>query len=95
LIVYAPTGTDGKAKRPASVVVCVCVTPVASFVAVTVAPGTTAPFASVTVPVMLEVLVWAATAAANNAPSSKQQSVRMVRAMASFLLTLVSWQTNG
>ena len=40
-------------------VVCVCVRPVSSFLAVTVAPGTTAPVASVTVPVTREVPVCA------------------------------------
>jgi hypothetical protein len=40
-------------------VFCVWDTPVASFLAVTDAPGTTAPLESVTVPAILDVLVWA------------------------------------
>ena len=57
LIVYLPTGNDENANRPESVVVCVLDTPVASFFAVTLAPGTTAPLTSRTMPVMFDVPV--------------------------------------
>jgi hypothetical protein len=50
---------DENEYNPESVVVCVLVTPVASFLAVTVAPGTAAPFESLMVPVIFEVPVWA------------------------------------
>jgi len=76
VIVYLPTGREEKAYKPESVVVCVLVTPVASFFAVTVAPGTTAPFTSRTDPVMLDVPVCAIAAVMPSAIRIKKEQIR-------------------
>ena len=73
MIVYLPTGREEKAYKPESVVVCVLVTPVASFFAVIVAPGTTAPFTSLTDPVMLDEPVCAIAAVTTPIKSMKEQ----------------------
>src|SRR2546426_12349772 len=75
-MVYFPTGREEKAYNPESVVVCVLVTPVASFFAVTVAPGTTAPFVSRTEPVMLDVPVCASAAPAQRTKSTRVERIR-------------------
>src|SRR5215813_1773329 len=58
-MVYVPTGSEAKEYKPASVVDWDWLTPVSSFSAVTVAPGTTAPVASLTEPVIIDVPVCA------------------------------------
>src|SRR5206468_12898209 len=51
-ILYVPSGRSWKANRPSLVLTVLSVTPVPLFVALTLAPATTAPDGSVTVPLM-------------------------------------------
>src|SRR4029077_16084910 len=56
---YDPGGRSGSVYAPCWLVTADSVTPVATCVTVTVAPGTTAPVASLTVPVSVPRIVWA------------------------------------
>src|SRR6185369_17185194 len=66
---------------PESVVVCVCETPVASFVIVTLAPAIDACFASTTRPVTRDVLVCAAAVNEQTAIRTTARSCRRVERM--------------
>src|ERR1044071_6979961 len=66
---------------PESVVVCVCETPVASFVIVTLAPAIDACFASTTRPVTRDVLVCAAAVNEQTAIRTTARSNRRVERM--------------
>jgi hypothetical protein len=87
LIEYVPTDNDGKTYKPVAVVVSAYVTPVASLIAVTDAPGTTAPEESVTVPSILEVPVWANAAAVmnNNSAAVIESHLMLLDIIASLL----------
>src|SRR5262245_52703906 len=57
--VYLPVGSDGAVYSPSRPLVTTRVVPVPTLVSVTVAPGTTAPELSVTVPTIVPVTAWA------------------------------------
>ena len=65
MTVYTPTGMEGNAYNPALLDTCFNITPVASFKAVTLAPATTAPELSKTVPLIRDVDVWPTQERAN------------------------------
>src|SRR6185503_20839146 len=90
-IVYNPTGSEEKANTPESVVVWVLVIPVASFFAVTVAPGTTDPVVSLTVPVMLDepVCPYTFTAQPTNRIRAARMQFRRINFNMGFLLAVV------
>src|SRR6266498_482954 len=63
--VYGPVGNSPNEYDPDPFVIVERLKPVFSFLTVTVAPGTTAPVLSVTVPRRLAVILWAEDGAAN------------------------------
>src|ERR1035438_596625 len=64
--VYLPTGSDGSVKFPVAVVVVSKMAPLSTFLAITLAPGTTAAAGSVTDPVMVPRSLCANAAKVNN-----------------------------
>src|SRR5436309_1100417 len=83
--VYAPVGTSPNEYDPAPFVTVERLKPVFSFLTVTVAPGTTAPVLSVTVPRRLAVILWAEDGAANATRRIVRQIIlRIGRCLTSF-----------
>src|SRR6202011_3783561 len=73
-----PSCRSWKENWPSLVVVAVCETPVPVLVAFTLAPATTAPDGSVTVPLMAPRNVWAFPATANRDRATKIPSIRLI-----------------
>ena len=73
-IVYVPTGRSGTVYVPASLLSVVEDAPVAGFVTMIFAPGTTAPALSRTVPLMVPRPDWASTGMhpSNKAPTTRK-----------------------
>ena len=76
-----PVGRAGIAYSPPSVVIVFCATLVATFVAVTVAPGITAPELSVTVPVSTPRSDWGKAAAEKRSSTIAARANGCVSAM--------------
>src|SRR5206468_7499326 len=73
--VYVPVGNSPNEYDPTPFVTVERLKPVFSFFTVTVAPGTTAPVLSVTVPRMLAVILWAKEGMANATTTNVRQIV--------------------
>jgi hypothetical protein len=83
--VYGPVGNSPNEYDPDPFVTVVRLKPLFSFLTVTVAPGTTPPVLSVTVPRRLAVILWAEDGAANATRKIVRQIIlRIGRRLTSF-----------